>query len=244
MIKINYGITDIVLGLLYSLIFLGLGAEHVFDDEITGRRTYCLKRTCTSVKGGVKVSHLAGRKLPTKRVWDWVMNTAENHSDLTGKETPKAGTLHSKTRYMRVAFCLFMGLAVGVGAYTFIYAEGGSYLSNEATACANCHVMQSHYDAWIKSTHHDVAVCNDCHAPHDSFVDKYIVKGKNGFNHSLAFTTGRFTEPIQITPANKVVTEESCRACHADVVHVIDLSSKSEERMSCIRCHRDVGHPR
>lgn len=172
------------------------------------------------------------------------MNITENQSDLTGKAKPKASSPNPKTKILRVAFGLFMGLAIGVGAYTFIYAEGGSYLSNDASACANCHVMQSHYDAWIKSTHHAVAVCNDCHAPHDSLVDKYIVKGKNGFNHSLAFTTGRFPEPIRITPANRAVTEQSCRTCHADVVNAIDRSSAPEEKMSCIRCHEDVGHPR
>ena len=31
---------------------------------------------------------------------------------------------------------------VGLGLYTFVYAKGYSYLSNDPQGCANCHVMQ------------------------------------------------------------------------------------------------------
>ena len=76
-----------------------------------------------------------------------------------------------------------LGAALGIGGYTFIYAKGASYLTNNPQACANCHVMQNHYDAWLKSTHRSVAVCNDCHAPHN-LIGKYLIKADNGF---LAF---------------------------------------------------------
>ena len=141
-----------------------------------------------------------------------------------------------------IMIAILVGILGGVGTYTFVYAEGGSYLSNDATACANCHIMQSHFDAWIKSTHKAVATCNDCHAPHDSLIGKLWVKGINGFNHSLAFTTGRFDEPIRITDANRAVTEGACRHCHQQIVHAIDASPKPEDALSCIRCHREVGH--
>lgn len=137
-----------------------------------------------------------------------------------------------------------IGSAVGVGTYTFYYAQGASYLTNDAKACANCHVMQDQYDAWVKSSHRNVAACNDCHAPHDSLFAKYFCKGRNGFFHSLAFTTGKHPDPIQITPYNERITERACRYCHADVVHDIDTSTtgRTEDQLSCIRCHVDVGH--
>ena len=69
-----------------------------------------------------------------------------------------------------------VGAAIGTGGYTFIYAKGSSYLTNDPSACANCHVMRAEYDGWIKSSHHDVAVCNDCHTPHD-LVGKYTLRG-------------------------------------------------------------------
>lgn len=38
-----------------------------------------------------------------------------------------------------------IGLALGVGAYTFVYARGASYLTNDPSACVNCHVMREQY---------------------------------------------------------------------------------------------------
>lgn len=136
-----------------------------------------------------------------------------------------------------------VGVAGGVGGYTFIYAEGASYLTNRPTACANCHVMRDYYDGWTKGSHHAVAVCNDCHAPHD-LVGKYATKATNGFHHSLAFTTGRFHEPIAITPRNLAITEAACRYCHQEIVQSIDRYGHGPDALSCVRCHESVGHLR
>jgi len=57
--------------------------------------------------------------------------------------------------------CLGIGLLTGLGAYTFDYAEGTSYLSNDPEACINCHIMRDVDNGWQRSTHHAVAVCND-----------------------------------------------------------------------------------
>lgn len=141
-----------------------------------------------------------------------------------------------------LALAVSAGAAGGLGAYTFLYARGGAYLSNDAAACANCHVMGGHYDAWLKSSHHAVATCNDCHTP-PGFVAKWWTKARNGYHHSLAFTTGRFHEPIQITPSNRAVTESACRGCHAEVVTAIDAAGAQGHPLDCIRCHGDVGHP-
>ncbi len=132
-------------------------------------------------------------------------------------------------------------MALGVGGYTFVYARGASYLSNDPAACANCHVMNEQYAGWSRGSHRSVATCNDCHTPHD-FVGKYSTKALNGFWHSYGFTTGRFHDPIQIKPRNRAVTEAACRSCHAPVVDAIDPVGPHAAKDSCIRCHRDVGH--
>jgi hypothetical protein len=49
-----------------------------------------------------------------------------------------------------------LGLAVGVGAYTFVYARGYSYMTDNAEACVNCHVMQEQFSGWVKSSHRAV----------------------------------------------------------------------------------------
>jgi cytochrome c nitrite reductase small subunit len=145
------------------------------------------------------------------------------------------------TLYLTIS--TLIGAAGGLGAFTFGYAKGASYLSNDAAACANCHVMKDQFDAWAKSSHGKFATCNDCHAPHD-FLGKYACKGRNGFFHSLAFTTGNFHEPITINAYNKGVVEHACRDCHAEIIHQMDVTglSRHEEPLECTRCHRDVGH--
>jgi len=136
---------------------------------------------------------------------------------------------------------VLIGLSIGVGAYTFLYAEGASYLTNDPEACRNCHVMNEQFDGWINSSHRSVAVCNDCHAPH-ALLPKLWTKARNGFRHSLAFTTGRFPEPIEITSFNAEITEEACRSCHAPMVLMMDGSAGRRETLSCVHCHRSVGH--
>ena len=132
-----------------------------------------------------------------------------------------------------------VGVAIGLGAYTFVYARGASYLVDDPAACANCHVMREQYEGWYKSSHRSVATCNDCHTP-AGFVPKYLVKAENGFRHSLAFTTGWFPEHIRITDADRRVTEGACRKCHAAVTETIDHPAGA---LACTRCHDDVGHP-
>jgi cytochrome c nitrite reductase small subunit len=130
------------------------------------------------------------------------------------------------------------GVLAGVGGYTFVYAKGSSYLGSDPRACANCHVMNEQYAGWTRSSHHAVAGCNDCHAPHD-FVGKWSTKAINGFNHSFAFTSGRFPEPIRIGGRNREITQGACRSCHAEIVAAID---HGPARIDCLSCHASVGH--
>jgi cytochrome c nitrite reductase small subunit len=140
-----------------------------------------------------------------------------------------------------ILLAVTLGLALGIGAYTLVYARGLSYMTNDPRACVNCHVMREQYDGWVVSSHRSVAVCNDCHAPHD-ILGKYATKAINGFWHSLAFTTGRFHEPIRIGARNRRVTEGACRDCHQAIVEAIDAHPAKGERIDCVRCHRSVGH--
>lgn len=140
-----------------------------------------------------------------------------------------------------IALGIALGLVLGIGGYTFLYARGASYLTNDPAACVNCHVMQEQFSGWIASSHRTVAVCNDCHAPHD-VIGKYVTKARNGFWHSFYFTTGTFPDPIRITPRNARVTEQACRDCHQPIVDAIDPMATHGRELSCVSCHRNVGH--
>jgi cytochrome c nitrite reductase small subunit len=139
-------------------------------------------------------------------------------------------------------FSSLIGLFIGVGGFTFYYAEGASYLSDDARACVNCHIMREQYDGWQKASHHAVATCNDCHVPHD-FVGKYFTKFDNGYHHSRAFTMQDFHEPIQIRPVNSQVLNRNCVYCHGELTREIRVHLASQEQpMDCVRCHGLVGH--
>jgi cytochrome c nitrite reductase small subunit len=142
---------------------------------------------------------------------------------------------------LTISLTVMVGVFIGIGMFTFGYGKGGSYLSNNPTMCANCHVMQGHFDSWQNSSHRHVAVCNDCHLPHN-FVGKWFTKADNGFFHSLAFTLENFHEPIQIKPRNRRVTQHACLDCHAEIVHQMFPGASRDQMLSCIHCHSDVGH--
>jgi cytochrome c nitrite reductase small subunit len=131
--------------------------------------------------------------------------------------------------------------ALGLGGYTFVYAKGYSYLTNDPEACANCHVMNEQFDGWVKSSHRSVAVCNDCHTPHD-FVGKYKTKATNGFWHSFYFTTGAFPEPIRASPTTRRIAEANCRRCHEPLAQALLTATGPGDDFSCVRCHSSVGH--
>ena len=141
-----------------------------------------------------------------------------------------------------VLLAVLAGILLGVGGYTFLYAEGLSYMSDDPEVCINCHIMQPQYESWQKSSHHAVAVCVDCHLPHD-FLGKYIAKAENGWHHSKGFTLQNFHEPIMIKGPNARILQDNCLACHQDLVHelVVGVNGPAEE-VRCVHCHVTVGH--
>lgn len=134
-----------------------------------------------------------------------------------------------------------LGILVGLGMVTFAYARGTSYLSDDPASCVNCHIMRDQYDAWRHSSHARVATCNDCHTPHGSIIEKYIVKGINGLNHSVAFTLGNFPEPIRIKGFNYDIALENCTYCHGTMVSEVN-GPHTGEALECTACHGNVGH--
>jgi cytochrome c nitrite reductase small subunit len=141
-----------------------------------------------------------------------------------------------------VALAAAVGAVVGLGAFTFDYAEGFSYFSTEPRACANCHIMNDEYASWAKGPHHGAATCVQCHLPHD-FVGKYLAKAENGYHHSKGFTLEDFHEPIQIKPHNAAILQANCLRCHGDFVHdIVQRNKTPRDGVSCVHCHRSAGH--
>ncbi len=136
------------------------------------------------------------------------------------------------------------GILLGVGTFTFYYAEGFSYMSNDPKVCVNCHIMRDEYNSWSRGPHHHVAVCNDCHIPHE-LVPKLAAKMRNGYNHSRAFTFMDFPQPIMITQKNAEILQDNCIRCHEDLVHdALLVRAQGPEDNLCVHCHANVGHAR
>jgi cytochrome c nitrite reductase small subunit len=145
-------------------------------------------------------------------------------------------------QWLAWTLCVAAGILLGVGLYTFRYAEGLSYLSNDPKACMNCHVMRDHHDSWVRSSHRLAATCNDCHVPH-TFPEKYLVKLENGWNHSRAFTLQNFNEPIRIRNSNLAALQHNCIQCHQIAVSEIAAHRDVEQGAArCTECHRSTGH--
>jgi cytochrome c nitrite reductase small subunit len=158
---------------------------------------------------------------------------------------PRPGGSRRLLLVFPIALSVLLGVFVGLGTFTFGYAEGASYLSNDPTVCVNCHVMDPQYDSWQNGGHRHVAVCNDCHLPHDPIM-KWVTKADNGFFHTMAFTLGGFHEPIQIKPRNRRVTQGACVYCHEEIVQNIlsveEGGGHGSSEPACIHCHMDAGH--
>lgn len=130
-----------------------------------------------------------------------------------------------------------LGMLLGLSAYTFYYARGYSYLSNNPDACVNCHVMRDKFDAWQVSPHR-FALCNDCHVPHN-FAGKYATKMEHGMRHSYVFTFGN-PQVIRLKKSGESIVEENCVRCHATAVSGIFHGGNGSRR--CFDCHKGMGH--
>ncbi|MCU0689608.1 MAG: cytochrome c nitrite reductase small subunit [Phycisphaerales bacterium] len=151
-----------------------------------------------------------------------------------------------------LAVALALGLAVGAGSAAFVTGKGTAYLSDDPSACVNCHVMQANYDGWMHGTHGNVATCNDCHVPHDSVMHKYLVKAEHGARHSYKFTFDNFHEPIAMTEESRTVVVNNCVRCHEQLTDQMAKTNTSPAAFSahgleagaadCLHCHARVGH--
>lgn len=140
-------------------------------------------------------------------------------------------------------------LAVLMFGYLVHASKALSYLSTDPLACINCHVMNSQYATWQHSSHRRAATCVDCHLPHE-FVDKYLSKAKDGWNHSVAFTLNTYEQNIQITEDGADRVQANCISCHAklaenlisnrDKYHMFNDAPETDRR--CWECHREVPH--
>ena len=112
---------------------------------------------------------------------------------------------------------LLGGIGTGLGAYTVYMSRAYSYLSDDPSACVNCHIMTPYHHSWMHSPHANWTNCNDCHVPHSSMLAKYYFEAKDGLYHSYVFTLRN--EPMAIRPRTESyeVIMDKCIRCHSQL---------------------------
>jgi len=150
----------------------------------------------------------------------------------------------------RLPVILLLGIFLGLFLFILHAARATSYLSDDPTACVNCHVMAPQYATWERGSHGKVAACNDCHVPQDNVINKYLFKASDGMRHSFMFTFRLEPQVIQIKEAGKKAVQQNCIRCHADAIHPVSLRAISaemiinKEERYCCDCHRETPHGR
>jgi cytochrome c nitrite reductase small subunit len=152
-------------------------------------------------------------------------------------------------RELRIPVAILGGIVVGLVFYIGYMARIHSYLSDDPSACVNCHIMTPYYETWRHSSHAQWTNCNDCHVPHDNAFKKYAFKAKDGLYHSAIFTLRM--EPLAIRPREESyeVIMNNCIRCHSDLnssclknTAISYSDTKKGMGKACWDCHRQVPH--
>lgn len=147
-------------------------------------------------------------------------------------------TLSGLRRGWQIAVYASVGIVLGVGLFVARVSNAVSYLSDAPETCINCHVMTDAYASWQRGSHGRVAVCTDCHVPHQNFISKYAFKSMDGLRHSAVFTLRAEPQVLELSRGAKPVVQENCLNCHSDQFAMVCLASVTER--SCWDCHHTI----
>lgn len=145
---------------------------------------------------------------------------------------------------------LISSVFAGLFLFSFYISNAPSYLGDKPEACVNCHIMAPQYATWYHSSHREKTHCNDCHVPHNNFLNKYFFKARDGLRHATIFTLRKEPQVIFIKEAGREVVHKNCIRCHQELLTDSRLLSYNREtyefRMErkCWECHRETPHGR
>ncbi len=152
-------------------------------------------------------------------------------------------------RKMILPFFIAGGVLAGLGTYTVYMSRAHSYLSDDPSACVNCHIMTPYYQSWNHSSHAKWTNCNDCHVPHNNVFAKYAFKAKDGLYHAAVFTVKGEPQVIRPREASNNVIMENCIRCHTQLntefvkTGMISYTeAKNGQGKACWDCHTQIPH--
>lgn len=148
----------------------------------------------------------------------------------------------------RMPVIIISGIFFGLICFVFYISNAPSYLSDDPQTCVNCHIMAPQYATWSHSSHREVAHCNDCHVPHNNFLNKYYFKAKDGLRHATIFTLRNEPQVIFIKEEGKGVVQQNCIRCHENMItdskllRWTDSTHLQRKERKCWDCHREIPH--
>lgn len=157
--------------------------------------------------------------------------------------------LQSLSNRCVIVLSICAGAIIGLAGYIAYASNVASYLTNDPSACTNCHVMSSYYATWSHSSHATRATCNDCHVPHPSVIAKYYFKAKDGLYHAAVFTAHAEPQVLRPRTASATVIMNNCIRCHTQLntefvktgmVSYVDTLNGNGK--ACWTCHTQVPH--
>ena len=141
------------------------------------------------------------------------------------------------------------GAVVGVFLYLLYISRAASYLSDDPSACVNCHIMAPYYQSWQKSSHQPWTTCNDCHVPQDNIIKGYSFKAKDGLYHASIFTLRMEPQVIRPRAESYGAIMDNCIRCHSQLntefvnTGMISFDEAREGKgKACWDCHSTVAH--
>ncbi|MBP6976806.1 MAG: cytochrome c nitrite reductase small subunit [Lentimicrobiaceae bacterium] len=142
---------------------------------------------------------------------------------------------------------VLLGIIAGCIILLIHISRAGSYLTNDPSACVNCHIMSPYYATWSHSSHREVATCNECHVPHNNLVNAYYFKAKDGLRHATIFTLRNEPQVIFILEPGKKAVQSNCIKCHEKLLTetlCLGRDKACGDGRFCWECHREVPHGR
>ena len=159
--------------------------------------------------------------------------------------------MKEKNTFKKIAILTFI-VALIFFVYMAYIAKAWSYLSKDPKACINCHAMNTQYATWQHSAHAVADVtCVECHLPTDGFINKYMAKAVDGWNHTLAFTFDTYEHAIQISDDGAKRVQDNCISCHKSLTTSLATNADKYHNFSddyvengrkCWSCHKEVPH--
>ena len=138
----------------------------------------------------------------------------------------------------QIAVYVSTGFCIGMAILLARIANAASYLSDAPQTCMNCHVMTDAYATWQRGSHGRVAICTDCHVPHNNMAAKYAFKAVDGLKHSYVFTLRKEPQVLELSTRAVPVVQANCLRCHSDQMAMIRLAASLERK--CWDCHNNI----